>query len=365
MRAILMLLFLGLAACSDRTAAPIVPEALSVGTNRDIFMGTTRSLNGMGEFGIGRSTSLTLLNATVSIPPDREIGSISDGQERPRPERDFALAALETYATPRAFQNALKSDVRRRAAEQREVTVFVHGFNNSFSDAAFRMAQLAHDLDVPGTQVSYSWPSRANPLGYEYDQDSALFARDGLAELLRLIRASGDVNIVVVAHSMGSALVMETFRQLEIEQPGWVSRNIDGVILMSPDINVDVFRSQFAKIKTAPDPFVVIVSRKDAVLRLSSRLRGEPSQLGNIQNANEISDLPITVLDVSEFSDRKSGNHFVVAGSPALIQLLRRSSDLDREFLRGRPGSVLTIPGARRVQAPVTAANQRIPGEAR
>ena len=365
MRAILILLLVGLAACSDRTAAPIVPEALTVGTNRTIFMGTTRSLTETGVFGIGRSPSMTLLNATVSIPPNREIGSVSDGQNKPRPDRDFALAALEKYRSPRDFQNAISAEVKKRPPDQREVTVFVHGFNNSFSDAAFRMAQLAHDLDVPGTQVSYSWPSRANPLGYEYDQDSALFARDGLADLLRLIRASGDVNLVVVAHSMGSALVMETFRQIEIEEPGWLSRNVTGVILMSPDINVDVFRSQFAKIKKAPEPFVVFVSRKDAILRLSSRLRGEKTQLGNIQNANDVSDLPITVLDVSEFSDRKSGNHFVVAGSPALIQLLRRSSDLDREFLRGRPGSVLTIPGTRRVQTPVRISSERVSGEAR
>lgn len=354
MRTILMLLLVALAACADRTAAPIVPDALSIGVNRNIFMGTTRALDETGAFGIDRSQDLTLLKATVSIPPNRQVGSISDGQDRPRPDRDFVLAALETYPSPSAFQSDLKADVRRRTPARQEVTVFVHGFNNSFSNAAFRMAQLAHDLELPGTAVSYAWPSRGNPLGYEYDQDSALFARDGLAQMLRLIRASGNIDLTVVAHSMGSALVMETFRQLDIAEPGWVGRNINGVILMSPDINVDVFRSQFAQIKTVPDPFVVFVSRKDAILRLSSRLRGEPSQLGNIQNAEELSDLPIIVLDVTEFSDRQSGNHFVVAGSPALIQLIRRSSDLNREFLRGRQGSVLTIPGGRRVQNPLT-----------
>ena len=352
MRAIILALLVALAACSDRTDAPIVPEAKTIGINRDIFIGTTRSLNDRNQFGIGRSSSLNLLQATISLPPGRALGSVSDGQDRPKPERDFVLAALSKYSDDTGFRSALASDLASKPAGRREVTVFVHGFNNSFADAAFRMAQLAEDLELPGSHVSYSWPSRGNPLGYEYDRDSALFARDGLAELMREIRAAGQPDIILVAHSMGGALVMETLRQLEIAEPGWVGRNISGVILLSPDINIDVFRSQFQRIQTVPDPFVVMVSRKDAILRISSRLRGEKSQLGNIQNSDAIADLPITVVDVTAFSDRQSGNHFVAGGSPALIQLLRGSSDLDREFLRGRAGSVLTIPGVRRVQTP-------------
>ncbi|WP_299203363.1 alpha/beta fold hydrolase [uncultured Tateyamaria sp.] len=352
MRAILFILVLIVAACSDRTAAPILPEAQLVGKNRDVFIGTTRSMNAAGEFGIGRSASLNLLQATVSLPPGRTLGSVSDGQERPKPDRDFTIAALNIYESNDVFRKALAADLASHPPSERDVTLFVHGFNNSFTNSAFRIAQMAEDLELPGTHVTYSWPSRGNPLGYEYDQDSALFARDGLADLMHLIRSVGQPDIVLVAHSMGSALVMETLRQLDIAEPGWVGRNVSGVILLSPDINVDVFRSQFSRIQTAPDPFVVMVSRKDAILRLSSRLRGERTQLGNIQNTDAVADLPITVVDVTAFSDRKSGNHFVAAGSPALIQLLRRSSELDSEFLRGRAGSVLTIPGARRIQSP-------------
>ncbi|WP_193743502.1 alpha/beta fold hydrolase [Tateyamaria sp. ANG-S1] len=344
----------------------MIPAALDIGTNRDVFIGTTRGINDAGEYGIGRSASLNLLQATISLPPGRALGTVSDGQERPKLGRDFVMAGLDRFRSDQGFRAALEADIRSQPTDQREVTLFVHGFNNSFSDSAFRLAQLAEDLEIPGTHVAYSWPSRGNPLGYEYDRDSALFARDGLADMLRLIRSAGQPDIILVAHSMGSALVMETLRQLEIADPGWTGRNISAVILLSPDINVDVFRSQFSRIKTAPDPFVVMVSRKDAILRVSSRLRGERSQLGNIQNADSVADLPITVVDVTAFTDRRSGNHFVAGGSPALIQLLRRSSDLDREFLRGRPGTVLTIPGARRVRAPVRVTNNDIiPGESR
>ncbi|WP_299372420.1 alpha/beta fold hydrolase [uncultured Tateyamaria sp.] len=356
MRWIALLGALALFGCSDRTAAPIIPDALNFGLNKTVFIGTTRAINEAGEFGIGRSETLSLIEATVSIPPERSLGTVSDGFDKPKPERDFALAEMSRFASAAGFSQRLSQEIKAQARDSRDVVVFVHGFNNSFSDSAFRMAQLAHDLELPGAHVSYSWPSRGNPLGYEYDRDSALFARDGLADLLVAIRAAGQPNIIVVAHSMGSALVMETFRQREIADPGWVGRNIDGVILMSPDVNIDVFRSQFERIQTIPDPFVVFVSRKDAVLRLSSRLRGQKTQLGNIQNADAIADLPITVVDVSAFSDRRSGNHFVAGSSPALIQLMRRSSDLDREFLRGRTGATVLLPGQRRIFAPVSAA---------
>ncbi|WP_299586127.1 alpha/beta fold hydrolase [uncultured Tateyamaria sp.] len=347
MRWIVFVAMLALIGCSDRTAAPIVPEALDYGLNKPLFIGTTRAVNDAGEYGIGRSNELSLMRAVVSIPPQRTLGSVSDGFDSPKPERDFAFAQLSRFPTKTGFADRLRNDMDKT----RDVTVFVHGFNNSFSDSAFRMVQLAHDLELPGAHVSYSWPSRGNPLGYEYDQDSALFARDGLAELLTTIRSAGQPNIIVVAHSMGSALVMETFRQLEIAEPGWVGRNVEGVVLMSPDVNIEVFRSQFERLQTVPDPFVVIVSRKDAVLRLSSRLRGEKSQLGNIQNADDVADLPITILDVSAFSDRRSGNHFVAGSSPALIQLLRNTPELDRKFLRGRSGATVVLPGQRRVSA--------------
>lgn len=349
MRWVVFASFMILAGCSDRTAAPIVPTALNFGLNAPVFLGTTRALNDAGEFGIERSTSLRLIKATVSIPPNRELGSVSDGQDSPKPQRDFAIAEMEQFDDKSQFTNSLRREINKNPSAEREVTVFVHGFNNSFSDAAFRMAQLGHDLEIPGAHVSYAWPSRANPLGYEYDRDSALFARDGLADLLKTVRAAGQPDIIVVAHSMGSSLLMETFRQLEIAKPGWVGDNIRGVILMSPDLNVDVFRSQFKQIRDIPDPFVVIVSRKDAILRLSSRLRGQKTQLGNISNTDEIADLPITVVDVSDFSDRKSGNHFVAGSSPALIQLVRRSADIDRGFLRGSNKAVVLIPGQRRV----------------
>ncbi|WP_165390142.1 alpha/beta hydrolase [Thalassococcus sp. S3] len=341
-----------LAGCSstDRFAAPIVAFAPTTEQppRETVFFGTTRLKRPDGTYGFGRSGALELGRVTVAIPPLREPGSVSNGGAQPDPRRDFMLTEKTVYSAESSFQTDLRQRLRDAPADQREVTVFVHGFNTSYTDAMFRMAQIRHDLDIPGQAVVYAWPSRAHPLGYEYDDESALFARDGLEQLLETITRSGASRIVVVAHSMGSYLAMETLRQLEIERPGWTGRHVSGVILISPDIGIDLFRSQLARMPVVPDPFVIFVSRRDIFLRLSATLTGEPERLGNIEDGSSIADLPVSVVDVSAFSDG-NGNHFVPAASPTLIALFRQADRLDQTFLRREGGSTYNVLHSQRV----------------
>lgn len=338
-----------LSGCSNRTAAPIVPSALDIGVNKTVFVGTTCQIDDDGTFGIRRSSTLALLELQVSIPPNREIGTISDGLDKPDPERDFVIAQQRQFETQAQFRTRLRQQLGRDGNASNEVVVFVHGFNNSFADTAFRVAQLANDLDLPGSVVTYSWPSRGHPLGYEYDADSALFARDGLQQLLENIQAGGAKRIVLVAHSMGGRLVMETLRQLEIKEASWSHRNVSGVVLISPDVNVDVFRAQTNAFQKLPQPFIIFTSQKDVILRLSAGLRWEEERLGNIKTVEKFDDLPILFVDISAFDDKSSGNHFVAGNSPALLALLKSTEALDEHFLRGDVGTLGGLPGQRRV----------------
>ena len=51
----------------------------------------------------------------------------------------------------------------------RNMLVYIHGFNTSFDDAQRRAAQLGFDLKVPGITALYSWPSRGNLIAYLAD----------------------------------------------------------------------------------------------------------------------------------------------------------------------------------------------------
>lgn len=313
-----------LAGCTDRSYTPTVPEALAVGSGRTIFAATTRAPGPGGSFGPERSESLSLLELTVSVPPGRQPGELDFAYGNPKPDRQFTMAGRHEFQSEADFRARLKQEIRTHPSDERDITLFVHGFNSTQAETAFRAAQLAEDIRMPGATVVYSWPSLGSPLGYAYDGDSVLFARDGLEDLLRSLRQANGGELVVVAHSMGSQLVMDTLRQMEIADPGWSSANLGGVVLMSPDLDVEVFRAQAGRFKELPQPFIVFSSRNDKILNLSQRLRGTHSRerLGNLESIQSVSGLPVEVIDISAFGDGQAGGHFSAATSPALIAML-------------------------------------------
>lgn len=338
--------------CTDRSFTPVMPEALDVGTAKTIFAATNRAELPDGSFGPERSAAYNLLELTVSIPPNHTPGNLEFGYAEPDPTIQFTLAGRHKFDQPSDFNLRLQEELSKLAPTEREVTVFVHGFNSTQTETAFRAAQLTHDIKTPGVTVIYSWPSLGSPLGYAYDGDSVLFARDGLEQLLRHLQQAGAQRIVLAAHSMGSALTMETLRQIEIKSPNWSHQNLGGVILMSPDLDLDVFRSQMNRFDKVPQPFVVFVSRKDTILNISQRIRGTHSRerLGNLASVDAISDLPIEIFDTTAFSDDAASGHFVTATSPALLSLLNRAAATRDAFERRRgpvdiaevlPGQVL------------------------
>ena len=318
----LLLGIMFLSACADRSYTPVLPEALNVGTPVTIFAATTRAKNPDGSYGFERSEKLSLLELTVSIPPTHMPGDLNYAYANPKPETQFTLAGQVELANP-AFQSRIRQEMARKSARETEVTVYIHGYNATQAETAFRAAQLANDVKLPGAQVIYSWPSKGKTLGYAYDFDSALFARDGLEELLFQLKATGAQRIILVAHSMGGLVMMETLRQIERSRPGWVGHNIGGIVMISPDLDIELFRTQMKSLSHIPQPFVVFVSRQDGILNLSSRLRGrgEEKRLGNIENNDQIADLPVDVIDTTAFSKDAASPHFVVGTSPALIAM--------------------------------------------
>ncbi len=347
-----------LASCvRDREAAPLLPGATSVGSQEIVFGATSRKAMG-SEFGFERAEALSLLELEVSIPPNREKGTLSLGGANPDPTTDFVLTS-QTLHSDESFRRRISDVLKKEPAPLREITIFVHGFNNTHAEAAFRTAQLKHDIEIPGATVFYSWPSRGAPLGYAYDEDSALFARDGLERLLRQTRKATGVPVIIVAHSLGTQVTMETLRQIEIQSPGWSSRNLSAIILMSPDLDVDLFKSQLKRFQSVPQPFLIFANSRDRALGLSQRLRGTNTRerLGNIRSLERLKDLPVQVIDTSDLKRSRDLNHFPVANSPELIALLRRlrtaADTLDgsqTHLARLLPGRFSKLGGAVRVK---------------
>ncbi len=351
-------ILLGLAACSPRGEIVLDPAAAKVGTVETVFIGTTRGempASGV-EYGQTRSEDTRFARLDISIPPERELGEIrfTPPSRKPNPLTDFVTTQEIAYPGPRAFRDDLAAALARERHGLRDAVVFVHGFNNTFAEGAYRLAQLGHDLDLSGVLVHYSWPSRAHALGYAYDLDSALFGRDGLETLLRQVEDAGAERVLIVAHSMGAALAMETLRQIAIGGDRSVLNRVEAVVLISPDIDVDVFRAQARRVGRLANPIIIFTSRKDRALALSARLTGHAGRLGNLTDVGDLGGLNVVLLDTTAYST--GAGHFNVGNSPALLALLGQIGNVDSVLAAeqaGRtgllPGAVLTVQGATQI----------------
>lgn len=198
----------------------------------------------------------------------------------------------------------------------------MHGYDIDFAEGVYRHARIAWDYGLKGPQIRFAWPSAGAPLGYAYDRDSALVARDDLAVLLlRLLRES-DLRLSLVGHSMGAFLVMEALRQGALGGDGGRLDRLAGVTLISPDIDVDPFRAQAEALAPLPRPFVVAVTRNDRLLRLSSLLAQGQTRLGAVDDLARLEGLGIYVVDMTGLGTN-GGNHFLPGTSPSAIALIR------------------------------------------
>lgn len=350
-----------IAACAPRGTIVYHPGAGQVGALQNIFVTSTREQDETGAPTRNRGGELLFGQVGVSIPETREPGEINwPGRATPDPAQHFLVDNYEQFADQRSFQNALSREVRSRRGEGRTAAVFVHGFNNRFSEGLYRFAQLNEDLDLPFLPVHYSWPSAGHPLGYGYDRDSMLFARDGLETTLRSVSQSGVDEVFLVGHSMGALLAMEAMRQMAIADGQKGLNKISGVVLISPDIDLDLFRQQAKRIGKLPQPFVIFTSSRDRALKLSARLMGQSTRLGNNTDVAELANLDVTLVDLSAFSDGVA-DHSVAFASPAFLRLINSIPNLstaisDSPTVRPGllPGTVLVVQNATRLVIPNT-----------
>lgn len=341
-----MIAIVTLAACAPRGTITLDPAAAQVGQVHQVFVGTTRAVDPKtGQFDSDRHEGVDYAQLDVSVPPDRALGTITFPHpgRAADPRKDFLTTSETFYAGPAAFRADLGRALRAQAFGRREAVVYVHGYNNTFAEGVYRIAQISQDLSVPGVAVHYAWPSAANPLNYAYDRDSVLFARDGLEQLLAQVVAAGADRILLVGHSMGAMLVMETLRQMKLDGNIAVTRHLGGIVLISPDLDVDVFRTEAVRIGTLPQPFIIFTSQKDNALALSARLTGQRHRLGNLADATKVADLKVTLLDVGAFSE--GVGHFTAATSPALLRILGRVNDLNSAYAGDQTGKIGLLPG--------------------
>jgi esterase/lipase superfamily enzyme len=293
-------LTLACAACSGRPSQGVlIPVAAAVeGTSRvPVLAASTRqraTTDAGAMFSGERADSVSYASIIVSIPPDstRKIGAVQWPATLPGdPGRDFVTVSAD-YLDKTAFTAAVNDAAKQTG--RNKVLVFVHGFNNRFDDAVYRFAQIVHDAKVPAIPVLFTWPSlgTARLRAYTYDRESANFSRDALEELLDMLAKQPRVTEVnILAHSMGNWLTLEALRGRSIRSSRSVaslrSDKVRNVLMVAPDVDVDVFRTELARMGTFRPRIALFVSRDDQALNLSRVIWGGVQRLGDVDPGQE------------------------------------------------------------------------------
>lgn len=268
---------------------------------------------------------LSFSRFVVSVPPEREPGSITWPGRNVDPRTEFVTLEADHLHDGPAFIAAVNRELD--IAKHDETIVFVHGYNTNFAEGLYRQAQLDHDFALPATAVNFAWPSAAVGKDYPYDKESAVLATEGLSRTLDQIARSDVRHVVVACHSMGCFLVLETLRNKALSGDFAFLKRLHAVIMLAPDIDVDLFRARIHEIGPNGVPIYVFASGDDRALQFSARLHGGRPRVGMITDASAFADLPVTVLDVTAVKGSDAHGHSKVQTSPAMIALFNGLED--------------------------------------
>lgn len=281
-------------------------------TEHTIFLATTRQRDPRPGtlFNGERSSALSYAELTVSVPPTHVPGAVEFAKAAPGdPNTEFVARSAEIIDGDKAFVQALNAQLALRPKGQRNIFLFVHGFNTLFAEAAYTQAQLVHDSRVAAVPVTFTWASRGDALQYVYDNNSATVARDSLVHTINLLLSSNAEKVNILAHSMGNWVTVEAFRQLKLSGGVKNESKIGLILLAAPDLDYDVFKSQLRTIGKIDRPFYIILSRDDKALGISSFIAGNETRVGNASNSAELTELGATVIDLSDVQSNDPANH--------------------------------------------------------
>jgi esterase/lipase superfamily enzyme len=304
---------------------PELADAATEPRSLSVFVVSTRK----GEHGpasnIGVDGGARASLQAIGVPPDHEAGQL----ERPGfgsedPLKHF-VAVSQRGLNERQFLAELASHVSGRIGSSRDILLYVHGFNTSYDEARFRLAQIAYDGRFGGIPVLFTWPSAGSLLDYGAAKESATISRDALARLIRqLSETPGVGRLHILAHSMGTWLTMEALRENAIAGSPDLNGRLGDVMLAAPDIDLNVFRQQLARVD--PSHVSVLVAANDRALSLSRTLAGDRPRLGALDPNNPsdraaLEGLGVKVYDLSHESTELIG-HGTYANAPQVVRTI-------------------------------------------
>ncbi len=267
---------------ANTAGASLVPVLVATKRKR-----STTDPGEMFDSGLGDETSYASI--AISVPPDpaRKIGEVQWPPTSPGDPQQSFVTVSANYLDKQSFGAALS--IAARKSRHGKVLLFVHGFNNRFDEAVYRFAQIVHDSKAPAVPVLFSWPSQgvAGLRAYQDDLENATNSREALEETLDGIAADANVKeVTIVCHSMGCFLTLEALHSKAL-RAGKIGSKVKNVLLVAPDVNINLFRTQMREMGSARPRFALFLSQDDRALKLSRTIGGGEARLGDVQPDEE------------------------------------------------------------------------------
>ncbi|GEM_PF-906541 len=192
----------------------------------------------------------------------------------PLTEDNFQRAQTEFY-----------EDVHAKAllCPDKNVLMFAHGYNNSFVAGLHTAAKLAYNAERP--LILYSWPSVGKLRSYNTDETNVEWSQDHyndvLAHLEQLCKEDPSVKVRLLAHSMGTRLLVRAIPVLR-EKPYVLE-----AVVICPDVDHGLVQHYIRRYISASGTakMRVYLSRHDKALAFSQLVHGGYTRLGEQADA--------------------------------------------------------------------------------
>lgn len=248
--------------------------------------------------------------------------------------------------------------------QQRHVTLFVHGYNNDWEDAALRYRSLCERLfggaDSLGICILFTWPSDGMATNYLPDRADARKAAPDLASVLVslydwMLQKQGEqdpqkacrAKTSIIAHSMGN-YVLQNAMQL-----AWTRSNrpllvslINQLVMVAADVDNDLFDSGETVDGSDGDAMAnltyritALYSGRDSVLGLSAGLKHFGKRRLGRSGLDDPGAVPDNVWQVDcspLFKPDQEGIHSAYFEEARTLELMRQIlKGVDRRVITG------------------------------
>jgi esterase/lipase superfamily enzyme len=264
-------------------AALVYPKPTNVkilyGTDRKVISGANSPVIFSNQPANPGEAKYSVGYTLVSVPPNHKPGKIETPSIWKLEIHEDTLKHMVQRSIVQlsnmAFDELLNSTIHGN-----EAFIFVHGYNNSFKEAALRTAQLATDIHLQIMPIMFSWSSNGKTGDYAGDEDRVQLAVPAFKDFIKRVAKKGHFKkIHLIAHSMGNRLITSALLQLEHDT---TNLKLDQIIMAAPDVYADLFKLSFADAVVAKCNHITIYSAKnDWALLASKKLHGN-LRLGEI-----------------------------------------------------------------------------------